>query len=115
LQEAQQLDLQCQGNVADLVQEQGAARRHLDLAGRGLNRAGESAAFKAEQLGLQRFSGIAAQLMATNGPDARRLFSCTARASSSLPVPLAPSSMTDTSAGATRSMVRATLSMRARR
>ena len=47
---------------------------------------------------------MAAQLIATN-PPLRPLFSCTARASSSLPVPLAPSSMTETSALATRSMV----------
>ena len=48
--------------------------------------------------------------MATNSP-LRPLFSWTARASSSLPVPLAPSSITDTSALATRSIVLATLSI----
>ena len=47
---------------------------------------------------------MAAQLMAMNSPF-RPLFSCTARASSSLPVPDAPSSITDTSALATRSIV----------
>ena len=41
-----------------------------------------------------RFSGIAAQLMATNGPSARGLSACSARANSSLPVPLSPSSST---------------------
>ena len=56
-------------------------------------------------------SGIAAQLIATNAPLARGLASCSPRASSSLPVPDAPSSSTDTSAGATRSMVRVTLSI----
>ena len=41
---------------------------------------------------------MAAQLIATNGPARRRLASWTPRASSSLPVPLAPSSRTETSA-----------------
>ena len=35
-------------------------------------------------------SGIAAQLIATNGPSARGLSACSARANSSLPVPLSP-------------------------
>ena len=54
-------------------------------------------------------SGIAAQLTATNGPFARALFSWSARASSSLPVPLSPSSSTVASLGAacmTMSIVR---------
>ena len=39
-------------------------------------------------------SGIAAQLIATNGPSARGLSAWSARANSSLPVPLSPSSST---------------------
>jgi hypothetical protein len=99
LQEAQQLDLQRQRDVADLVEEQGAALRQLDLAGRGLDRAGEGAALVAEQLGLEQVLGDGGAVDGDERAAARRLFSCTARASSSLPVPLAPSSMTDTSAG----------------
>ena len=57
LQEAQQLDLQRQRNVADLVEEQGAALRQLDLARRGLDRPGEGAALIAEQLGLEQVFG----------------------------------------------------------
>ncbi len=57
LEEAQQLDLQRQRNVADLVEEQGAALRHLDLADVRLDRAGEGAALVAEQLGLQQGLG----------------------------------------------------------
>ena len=49
LQEAQQLYLQGQRNVADLVQEQGTALRLLDLARGGLDRAGESALFMTKQ------------------------------------------------------------------
>ena len=45
-------------------------------------------------------SGIAAQLTATNGPFARAELSWSARASSSLPVPLSPSSSTVASLGA---------------
>jgi len=54
---------------------------------------------------------MAPQLIATKGWLARGLSSCTARASSSLPVPLSPSSSTVTLVGATRSMVRFTFSM----
>ncbi len=43
-----------------------------------------------------------------NGPDARLLRLCTARATSSLPVPLSPAMNTDESVGATRSTVRNT-------
>ena len=56
LQEAQQLDLQRQRDVADLVEEQGAALGQLDLADIGLDRAGERAALVAEQLGLEQSS-----------------------------------------------------------
>ena len=54
LEEAQQLDLERQRDVADLVEEQGAALRHLDLADVRLDRAGERAALVAEQLGLEQ-------------------------------------------------------------
>ena len=49
-----------------------------------------------------RFSGIAAQLIATNGPSARGLSTCSARANSSLPVPLSPSRSTVASVAAAR-------------
>ena len=58
-----------------------------------------------------RFSGMAAQLIATKAPPRRSLASCRPRASNSLPVPLAPSSMTETLVLATRSIVRATLTI----
>ena len=51
-------------------------------------------------------SGIAAQLMGTNGLPRRGLSSCTVRATSSLPVPLAPVINTDAVLGATISMSR---------
>ncbi len=51
-------------------------------------------------------SGIAAQLIATNGLLARGLSSCIARASNSLPVPLSPSSSVVAEVGATFSIVR---------
>ncbi len=49
-------------------------------------------------------SGTAAQLMATKGPFRRRLRSCSARATSSLPVPLSPVISTELSVSATRSI-----------
>ena len=57
LQEAQQLDLQRQRDVADLVEEQRAAMGELDLALGGLDRAGEGALLVAEQLGLEQVLG----------------------------------------------------------
>ena len=54
LQEAQQFHLQRQRDVADLVEEQGAAMGHLDLALGGLDRPGEGALFIAEQLRLEQ-------------------------------------------------------------
>ena len=48
-----------------------------------------------------RFSGRAPQLIATNGMSARRLWSCTARATSSLPVPVSPRISTVELVGAT--------------
>ena len=58
-----------------------------------------------------RFSGIAAQLMATKRCLLRPLRSCSARASSSLPVPLSPSSSTEMSVDATFSIVRHSFSI----
>ena len=49
-------------------------------------------------------SGIAAQLTATSGPAARLLWRCSARATSSLPVPLSPVTSTLASVGATRAI-----------
>ena len=49
-----------------------------------------------------RLSGIAAQLIATNGPLARPDSWCSARLISSLPVPLSPSSSTVASVVAAR-------------
>ena len=58
-----------------------------------------------------RFSGIAPQLMATNGCLARGPRSCSACASASLPVPLSPSSSTGTLVVASFSMSRQTFSI----
>ncbi len=98
LEEAQQLDLERQRHVADLVEEQRAAAGQLDLALGGLDRAGEGALLVPEQLAFEQGLGIAAQLIATKAPFAPALVVQLPRASSSLPVPLAPSSITETSA-----------------
>ncbi|MNR00641.1 hypothetical protein D3C85_1164200 [compost metagenome] len=56
LQHAQQLDLDRHRQVADLVEEQGAAVGFFEPAGLGAEGAGECAFFVTEQLGLdQRF------------------------------------------------------------
>ncbi len=53
LQEAQQLHLKGQGNVADLVEEQGTALGLFDLALGGLDRAREGALFMPKQLAFE--------------------------------------------------------------
>ncbi len=57
LDEAKQLDLERQRDVADLVEEQGAAMGELDLALVGLDRSGEGALLVAEQFGLEQVLG----------------------------------------------------------
>src|SRR5206468_11867116 len=57
LEEAQELDLQRQRDVAYLVEEQGAALRELDLADIRFDRASERAALVAEQLGFEQVLG----------------------------------------------------------
>ena len=56
LQHAQQPGLRLGRHVADLVEEQRAAVRLLELAGRALDRAGEGAALVAEQLALDQLA-----------------------------------------------------------
>src|SRR5438132_14337613 len=57
LQEAQQLDLKRQRNVADLVKEERSTLRYLDLADVRFDCAGERAAFVTEQLGFKKILG----------------------------------------------------------
>ena len=54
LQHAQQLGLQLERQLADLVEEQGAAVRHLEAARPIAARAGEGALHVAEQLALEQ-------------------------------------------------------------
>ena len=72
LQKAEELDLQRRAHLADLVEEERAAVRQLELALSLHARAGVGAALVAEQLGLEQVSGIAPQLIATNGRVAAR-------------------------------------------
>jgi hypothetical protein len=111
LQEAQQLDLELQRNVAHFIQEQRAAVGLLDLALGGLHRAGESALFVAEQLAFQqvfRDRGAVDRHKGAAGParslvqPARQQFLAGAAGASS---------MTETLVLATRSIVRATFTI----
>jgi hypothetical protein len=69
---AEQLGLQPHVHLADLVEQQRAAVRLLELADAPGQRAGEGALLVPEQLALQRFSGMAAQLTLMKGFSARR-------------------------------------------
>ena len=78
-----------------------------------LDRAGERALLVAEQLALEQLLGNR-RAVDRDEPAAPcgRSCVCTARASSSLPVPLSPRISTDTSVGATFSIMRQTLQHR---
>ena len=98
LQHAQQLRLRRGRDLADLVEEQRAAVGLLEAAVAARGRAGERALLVAEQLALEHaFGERAAVDAARTGRRARRLHACSARATSSLPVPLSPSTSTDAS------------------
>ncbi len=57
LEESKQLHLERKRDVPDLVEEQGSALCHFDLADVGLDRPGERAALVTEQLGFQQVLG----------------------------------------------------------
>ena len=91
LQRAQHLGLRLQAHVADFVEKQRAAGRHLELAAAVRHGAGERApcAWPNSSDSISS-SGIAAQLTSTNGPARRWLSAWICRATSSLPVPFSP-------------------------
>ena len=95
LQDAQQLHLQVQRQVADLVEEERAACRDLEAARALADRAGEGPAHVAEQLALQQLAG---QRAAVDRRRTARRAAASARGSraraTSLPVPLSPVSST---------------------
>ena len=93
-------------HVADLVEEQCAAVGLLEAA-RAARVAPVNAPFSWPNSSLSISSrGIAAMLIATNGPVAALAESCSARATSSLPVPLSPVISTVRSVPISRAMVR---------
>ena len=57
LEDAQQLRLEVERHVGDLVEEERARRRGLELADAALDGAGEGAALVAEQLALEQLVG----------------------------------------------------------
>ncbi len=71
LEDAEDLGLGRQGQLADLVEKDGAAGRALEPAGLLAVGSGESTALVAEKLALDQPSGSAPQLTRMNGPAAR--------------------------------------------
>ena len=110
LEDAEELGLGLQGQLADLVQEEGAAVGQLEAADPPGEGAGEGAFLVAEQLALDQPAGRAAQLSLISGLAARRLWEWIARAISSLPVPVSPVMSTVASVGATRLTLSSTAS-----
>jgi hypothetical protein len=73
LEEAQQLHLRGERDLAHLVQEDRSAAGHLELARLLPDRARERALLVAEELALEQGLGIDAQLIASKGPLERAL------------------------------------------
>ncbi len=97
LQHAQQLGLQLERHVADLVEEERAARRLAEASRAALDGAREGALLVAEELALEQLARDRRAFTATKAPAARGDAWWIARATSSLPVPLSPVISTATS------------------
>ena len=105
LERAQELGLQRERHLADLVEEERAAVGLLEEARRALLGVGERAAHVAEQLALEQRLGHRRAVDARRtGRSRRRLRAWSARATTSLPVPLSPVMSTGRSESATRAM-----------
>ena len=103
LQDAEELRLEPDGELANLVEDEGPAVGLREEAAPGLRRAGERAARVAEQLGLGELLRDRAAVEAhERAVRARRPWAWTIEAMSSLPVPVSPRTSTVTSFGATR-------------
>ena len=89
-QHAQQPHLQVERHVADLVEEQRAAFGLLETSAALRLRAGERAALVAEQLRFEQVLRDRRGVDRDERPAARGLCLCSARATSSLPVPDSP-------------------------
>ena len=103
LEESQQQALHARRHLPDLVEEDGAVARHLELPGLVAVRAREAALHVPEQLGLEqvlRQPGAVHRHERRRGP--QRLLAPMARATTSLPDPLSPVMSTLASERATR-------------
>jgi hypothetical protein len=104
VEDPQELDLHRRRQLADLVEEHRPALGALEETGLGGDRAGERARSWPNSSPSRRCSGIAAQLSRRNVLPARGEPSCSALATSSLPVPLSPVISTVDGESATRSI-----------
>jgi hypothetical protein len=111
LDKAQQLGLQAQRHLADLVQKQRASVGGLDAPDAPCTAPVKAPRVWPKSSASSNASGMAAQLMATNGLRLRVESRCSASATSSLPEPVGPSISTGVMRGATSRMRRLTSSM----
>ena len=102
LEDAEDLGLGRQRQLADLVEEDRPAGGALEPAGLLPVGAGEAPRSWPNSSLSIRPSGRAPQLTRTNGPAARSEWRCSAEATSSLPVPLSPTIRTGSSVAAAR-------------
>jgi hypothetical protein len=106
LQHPQQPGLGLHRHVADLVEKQGSALGLLEAAGKALGGAGKGTLFVAEQLRFDEFARDGGHVDGDERPFRRRPKSCSARATSSLPVPDSPLIITVRSVWVSRAMMR---------
>src|SRR5438309_2422135 len=104
LEDAQQLRLRGRREVADRVEEQGAAARRLERPLAQRHGAREGAALVAEQLALHEVVGEGRAVKAMKGPAGRPPSRCRSLATSSLPAPLSPTIRIGLGIGATRAI-----------
>ena len=102
LQNVKELGLDLGRNLADLIEEDGAAVGELEAADALGDGAGEGPFSWPKSSLSTRPVGRALQLTLMNGLSARLLVEWTARAISSFPVPVSPVMSTVASVGATR-------------
>ena len=101
LQHAQQLGLQLQGNVTHLVEKKCPAVGQFKAPDLLRNGAGEGTFFVAKQLAFQKSRGNGGTIELDERSAAASTEPCSARAISSLPVPVSPYTKTVDSVGAT--------------
>ena len=108
LEETQQLGLHFERKFADLVEKNGSGIGRLQQSLLGAQSTGKRVFFVAEQFAFDQGGASDPQSTATNGRVAMVPRKCSARATSSLPVPLSPEIRTGVRVSLSREIMRRT-------